>query len=123
MDGVAGYRSWRWIFLIEGIATCLIGVLTIFALPDWPEQAKFLTEYEKTILLGKLGRDTAEFVETKPTLQILKDTVTDPKVILWYVFPFRRRPRQIMLTLLKVPLCISAPALPVARLPFSCLRF
>lgn len=36
MDGVAGYEGWRWIFLLEGIVTVLIGVACFFFLIDTP---------------------------------------------------------------------------------------
>ncbi|CEJ61549.1 Putative Permease of the major facilitator superfamily [Penicillium brasilianum] len=36
MDGVAGYEGWRWIFIIEGIATCAIAVACYLLLPDLP---------------------------------------------------------------------------------------
>ncbi|UKZ96441.1 uncharacterized protein TrAFT101_011232 [Trichoderma asperellum] len=36
MDGIGGYEGWRWIFLLEGIATTLLGVLCFFFLIDSP---------------------------------------------------------------------------------------
>ena len=36
MDGVAGYGGWRWIFILEGILTVLIGVACFFLLIDKP---------------------------------------------------------------------------------------
>ncbi|KAL6353849.1 hypothetical protein LRP88_12844 [Fusarium phalaenopsidis] len=36
MDGVGGLEGWRWIFLLEGIVTVLLGVLTYFWLIDSP---------------------------------------------------------------------------------------
>lgn len=40
MDGVAGYEGWRWIFLIEGIATVVLGVACFFLLIDTPALSK-----------------------------------------------------------------------------------
>lgn len=34
MDGVGGLSGWRWIFLLEGIVTVLLGILTYFLLID-----------------------------------------------------------------------------------------
>ena len=42
-------RSWRLLFLVEGIPTCVAAVLTYFYLPDHPASAKFLTEEEKQV--------------------------------------------------------------------------
>ncbi|KAF4126161.1 MFS transporter [Geosmithia morbida] len=36
MDGVGGYEGWRWIFLLEGIATVFLGVATFLFLIDSP---------------------------------------------------------------------------------------
>lgn len=42
MDGVAGYSGWRWIFILEGIPTVLIGVACFFLLIDTPRLSKWL---------------------------------------------------------------------------------
>ncbi|EEU43615.1 uncharacterized protein NECHADRAFT_94941 [Fusarium vanettenii 77-13-4] len=36
MDGIGGLEGWRWIFLLEGIVTVLLGVVTYFWLIDSP---------------------------------------------------------------------------------------
>lgn len=36
MDGLGGQEGWRWIFIIEGLASVAIGVTTFFLLPDTP---------------------------------------------------------------------------------------
>ncbi len=80
MKDVGGYNSWRWIFIIEGLITCIVAVLTFFFLPDWPEQTKHLDDTERVVLLKKLARDTKEYVEDKSSLQVFKDCLRDPKV-------------------------------------------
>lgn len=37
MDGVGGYEGWRWIFILEGIITVVLGLMTFFLLIDTPE--------------------------------------------------------------------------------------
>jgi sugar phosphate permease len=47
MDGVGGYEGWRWIFILEGIATVVLGVMSFFLLVDSPSlSGKWLTEDE-----------------------------------------------------------------------------
>ncbi|TPX12370.1 uncharacterized protein E0L32_007017 [Thyridium curvatum] len=60
MSGIAGYGGWRWIFILEGIATVLIAVYAYFTTPDWPQTAKFLSEQERAILLARLAADTPD---------------------------------------------------------------
>ncbi|KAL4791067.1 major facilitator superfamily domain-containing protein [Aspergillus venezuelensis] len=58
MDGVAGLSGWRWLFILEGILTVILGVAAPFLLPDSPESARFLNEDEKAILVHRLKYDT-----------------------------------------------------------------
>ncbi|KAJ0417559.1 major facilitator superfamily domain-containing protein, partial [Aspergillus carlsbadensis] len=36
MDGLAGYEGWRWIFIIEGLVTVALGIMSFFLLLDAP---------------------------------------------------------------------------------------
>ena len=54
MDGVGGLAGWRWIFILEGIATVLVAVLAFFVLHDFPETATFLTEEEREYIIFRL---------------------------------------------------------------------
>ena len=58
MDGVAGQRGWRWIMILEGIPTFVLGIATIFILPDSPETAYFLNEEERAFAAARLKRQT-----------------------------------------------------------------
>lgn len=59
MQGVGGLAGWRWIFILEGIATVLLSIIAAFALPAGIASARFLTEEERTFarmcILLKLG--------------------------------------------------------------------
>ena len=52
MTGTGHYAGWRWIFIIEGIATVLMGVAVFWLLPDSPESAAghWLTHEEARFL-------------------------------------------------------------------------
>lgn len=39
MDGIGGYEGWRWIFLVEGGITVVLGLLTYWFLVDTPSQS------------------------------------------------------------------------------------
>ncbi|KAL4900423.1 hypothetical protein BDW74DRAFT_188271 [Aspergillus multicolor] len=58
MDGVANYAGWRWIFILEGILTVLVGVVAPFAMHDFPETAKFLTDEERKYVIHALRTQT-----------------------------------------------------------------
>jgi D-galactonate transporter len=57
MGGQAGLANWQWLFILEGIPSILIGLLTLVAVADTPGQARWLTEQEKRLVLGDLEAD------------------------------------------------------------------
>jgi len=52
-----GMRGWRWLFIIEGIPAVILGVITIWYLTDWPEQAKWLRADEREWITAELQRE------------------------------------------------------------------
>ncbi|KAE8325414.1 major facilitator superfamily domain-containing protein [Aspergillus sergii] len=47
MDGIGGQEGWRWIFLLEGLATVVLGVMCFFLLIDSPRRSsKWLSPEE-----------------------------------------------------------------------------
>ncbi|GAB7364521.1 hypothetical protein MBLNU230_g5329t1 [Neophaeotheca triangularis] len=63
MAGVANYGGWRWIFILEGIATVVVGIFGYIFVVNFPEQiAKkpawgFLKPNEVQFLIRRLNRD------------------------------------------------------------------
>ncbi|MEZ0319854.1 MAG: hypothetical protein ABWK05_07695 [Pyrobaculum sp.] len=52
-----GLAGWRWVFIVEGIPSVLWGLVVLFAMPDWPKEAGWLTQEEKTWLEAELARE------------------------------------------------------------------
>ncbi|KXJ92543.1 major facilitator superfamily domain-containing protein [Microdochium bolleyi] len=80
MHGVAGYASWRWIFILEGLLTVLAGIAGKWCIPDWPEKAKFLSDEERTMLLARLAADTGGATMDRLDKKAAKRIVTDWKM-------------------------------------------
>ncbi|EJD54226.1 MFS general substrate transporter [Auricularia subglabra TFB-10046 SS5] len=59
MNGQAGLEGWRWIFIVEGILTCIIALAAYFLVPNSPAHARFLTDTEKDKLIAILHHDSA----------------------------------------------------------------
>src|SRR5499427_3157688 len=80
LDGLFGLRGWQIMFIAEGAPTIVVGVVTLFVLTDRPEQARFLSEAEKTWLATTLRaeRRAKEEVRAFTVLQAL----FNPKVLL-----------------------------------------
>lgn len=53
----SGIAGWRWIFIMEGILTCLISLVAYYTIVDFPERA-----YRKTWGMGFLTREEADFM-------------------------------------------------------------
>lgn len=62
MGGIRGLSSWRWVFILEGIATVLIGILAFFCITDFPREAKWLTPEERIFVLNKIKNDESRGV-------------------------------------------------------------
>ncbi|EQB57364.1 major facilitator superfamily transporter [Colletotrichum gloeosporioides Cg-14] len=57
LDGSHGYTAWEWLFLIEGVITVAVGLMTIFFLPHFPHQ---YNETRKTSWLTSSELDYAK---------------------------------------------------------------
>ncbi|GAB7366182.1 hypothetical protein MBLNU230_g7742t1 [Neophaeotheca triangularis] len=65
MEGVAGYGGWRWIFIIEGILTCIIAGLGYLYLRSFPDQKtssslKFMSEEERQLIIARVNQDRGD---------------------------------------------------------------
>ncbi len=54
-DGLLGMAGWRWLFLVEGVPSIVLGVIAAFYLTSRPADAKWLTEGEKSVLQQSLS--------------------------------------------------------------------
>src|SRR6201984_3453720 len=80
LDGLFGLRGWQIMYIAEAIPTVLIGVITYFVLTDRPEQAKFLSEEERTWLVSTIA---AERRATEAVRKFtLWESLYNPKVLL-----------------------------------------
>ena len=52
-----GLTGWRWLFLIEGVPAILLGIATLFVLPDRPDHARWLRFEERAWLNTRLGEE------------------------------------------------------------------
>lgn len=57
MDGLHGLHGWQWVFLLEGLPTALVGVLVYLLLANKPDDAKWLSTEEKSLVRRVLEAD------------------------------------------------------------------
>jgi len=52
-----GLSGWRWLFLFEGIPAILLGIVTLFVLPDRPNEVPWLRRDEREWLTSRLAEE------------------------------------------------------------------
>lgn len=60
LDGRSGMSGWRWILIIEGLPTVVLGVIVYFVLADDVETASYLSEEEKKFLVMRRSREASQ---------------------------------------------------------------
>ncbi|RFU25196.1 hypothetical protein B7463_g11143, partial [Scytalidium lignicola] len=83
MKGVGGLNGWRWIFILEGIVTVVISIISYFFIHNYPKTAPFLTESERSFIQTRLKADTDATNEEKFSWLNVKAAITDYKCWLY----------------------------------------
>ncbi|KAK1142413.1 hypothetical protein N8T08_007965 [Aspergillus melleus] len=65
MRGLGGLSAWRWIFVIQGLLTCVLAAISYFVLVDFPDRMadskrKFMTRNEYALILRRIEKDRAD---------------------------------------------------------------
>ncbi|KAF9237155.1 MFS general substrate transporter [Melanogaster broomeanus] len=59
MSGDGGFQGWSWIFIIEGLATIVVGFIAFFVMVDYPSTATFLTAEEREFVIHRQRQEAA----------------------------------------------------------------
>lgn len=68
LEGVRGHAAWRWLFIIEGVASFGLGIAALFILPDFPDKlsgsSKWLfSDEEREVAAERMRRDQVAHTE------------------------------------------------------------
>ncbi|KAK3060502.1 hypothetical protein LTS18_008402, partial [Coniosporium uncinatum] len=88
MKGVGGLNGWRWIFIMEGIITVLLGLIGYIIIVDFPDKSTkrglflppFLTLAEASVVLARIERDRGDAVVDKLTARTVLHHLKDWKI-------------------------------------------
>ncbi|KAJ7881432.1 MFS general substrate transporter [Mycena leptocephala] len=81
MSGTRGLLGWSWIFILEGIATVIVGFVAFFVLVDFPATATFLTPEQRAFVVWRKKYDNSSVGEEEHfEIRHLVEALTDWQV-------------------------------------------
>ncbi|KAL9060285.1 MAG: hypothetical protein Q9162_000689 [Coniocarpon cinnabarinum] len=81
MAGDSGYAGWRWIFIVEGSVTAVLGFIFFFLIPDFPEDSKWTTPEQRAWIKARLAADEGPSARDRPMqLKDVTEMFSDWKV-------------------------------------------
>lgn len=83
LDGLWHLKGWQWLFLLEGLPSVLLGVVTWFFLNDTPDQAGWLDDDEKRALKQMLDRERSAAAAHRSAPRSTLREVLTPAVLLY----------------------------------------
>jgi MFS family permease len=81
-----GISAWRWLFILEGLPSVILGVFAFFWLSDSLAQATWLTPEERKWLVDTIAVEHAH--AAKPTAEGIRGTLTDIRVLMLSIVSF-----------------------------------
>ena len=84
LNGRGGLKGWQWMYIIQGLCACIIGLLTYWWIVDFPEQCHqsfhFLDETEQKLAIGRIQRDRGDVMPTPFSWPEVLRHFLDPKI-------------------------------------------
>ncbi|NTW52069.1 MAG: MFS transporter [Chlorobiaceae bacterium] len=80
MDGYHGLQGWRWLFLLEGFPSILMGIAVLFYLDNLPKDANWLSNDEKELLIRRQQHEEAALLASYRSSHSAGSAFSNPKV-------------------------------------------
>lgn len=84
--GMLGLRNWQWMFIIEGLAACVVGVIAFFYLTSRPRDATWLSADERTALENEIALEDCSKLAHGPGTALA--ALKDPQVLRFVLIYF-----------------------------------
>lgn len=83
MDDLAGIAGWKWLFILQGLVTALVGVAGWFLLPDYPLDTWWLSQEERQLAYNRVELDITGNNGEVSVWSGLRQALSDPMVWLF----------------------------------------
>ncbi|OKL56790.1 hypothetical protein UA08_07789 [Talaromyces atroroseus] len=84
LDGRGGLAGWRWMYIVQGLIACFIGIVTYWWMIDFPEKAGkslwFLSESEIQLALDRIRKDRGDVIPDPFSWKKIVVNFVDPKL-------------------------------------------
>jgi len=74
-----GMKDWQVLFILEAVPAVVFGLVLVYFLPDWPKDAKWLTEDEKKLMMQQFEQEVA--LKTSAKNYTIWQAFTDKQVL------------------------------------------
>jgi MFS family permease len=88
MKMVQGLAAWRWLFILEGIPSCVSSIAVWFILPDYPEEASWLSTSERELAVARLEQEGSKGDAPSLNWETAKATILDGRLWVHYIIYF-----------------------------------
>lgn len=78
-----GLHGWQWMFLIEGLASVMMGALVWFGLDSLPHDAKWLKREEQDAIVNTIADEQKAREAAQPVKPSLFKMLSDPQIVLF----------------------------------------
>ncbi|KAG7842440.1 hypothetical protein KL942_001178 [Ogataea angusta] len=85
-DGEHSFASWRLFYIITGVITIFLGVVSMLHIPDLPVKAWFLNEEDKRCCVERARHNQQGFGNHRLKLPQLKEAALDPTTYLIFIY-------------------------------------
>lgn len=87
MGGLASIAGWRWILIIEGVATCVVAIGAYWMLVDFPELAtkswRFLDQKQVDFVVARIEKDRADVIPDPFSWKVYLSHAKDIHICCW----------------------------------------
>lgn len=88
LNGKANLAGWQWLFILTGIPAVLFGIIVWILMPNYPQDAKFLTAEERAFACARMGPFAPNKEDKTFDGKVAKKTMLDPVFWLYAVSYF-----------------------------------